>query len=170
MYYFYLITLALLAAAATAPTTAHAKINKLALVSPGIYRGSQPETADDYRLLKTLGIRTILNLRNERNKITAERVLAANEGLEVRSLPMSAILPPGDTTVDRALDNLGDPNLRPIFVHCQHGKDRTGLIVGLFRVEAERWSAKKAYAQMRDFGFNPLLLGLDYYFWHRAHR
>ena len=163
-------TIALATLALAAGSTAQAKINKFAMVSPGVYRGSQPETAEDYQILKSLGIRTILNLRNERAKIRTERAFAAVAGLEVRSVPMSALLPPSDSTVDLALDDIKDLNLRPIFIHCQYGKDRTGMIVGLFRVEAEHWTTKQAYRQMLSFGFSEILLGLEYYFWHRVRR
>src|SRR2546430_2746714 len=47
-----------------------------------------------------------------------------------------------------------------IFVHCEHGQDRTGLVVACYRVQAEGWSKAKAEKEMFDHGFHKILHGL----------
>jgi protein tyrosine/serine phosphatase len=147
---------------------AHARINRLAEVAPGIYRGSQPETESDYDLLKSLHIRTILNLRTEKKIIARERKSAKMRGMDLLSVPLSAVTIPNDDSVDQAIVALENSDLKPIFIHCQLGRDRTGLIVGLYRVFQEKWAAKRAFREMLKFGFNPALAGLNYYFWKRT--
>ena len=56
----------------------------------------------------------------------------------------------------RAIAALGADDHGNVYVHCSHGRDRTGLIVGLYRVLHEGWQAKDAYAEMNTEGFRPL--------------
>ena len=62
---------------------------------------------------------------------------------------------------------LSDPALRPIFVHCLLGKDRTALITGLYRVYYQDWTPEAAWAEMLRSGFHvrPTLRGFETYFW-----
>ncbi|WP_155510414.1 tyrosine-protein phosphatase [Pseudomonas fluorescens] len=49
---------------------------------------------------------------------------------------------------------------RPLWVHCSHGKDRTGLVVALYRVAHNNYCKDNAYKEMNDYGHNRLLFGL----------
>jgi protein tyrosine/serine phosphatase len=51
-----------------------------------------------------------------------------------------------------------------IYVHCKHGQDRTGLVVGLERVLNEKWAPAAAHAEMVRLGFHTSFLGLNEYF------
>ncbi len=44
-----------------------------------------------------------------------------------------------------------DPTLRPLYVHCQHGVDRTGAMMAVYRIQEEGWSNAEAYAEMEYF-------------------
>ena len=44
---------------------------------------------------------------------------------------------------------------KPVFVHCLHGEDRTGLVIGAYRMLVERWSFDRAYAEMIAHGHSP---------------
>ena len=50
------------------------------------------------------------------------------------------------------------------YVHCAHGQDRTGLVIGLERVIDEGWTPKAAHDEMLKLGFHPLFEGLNHYF------
>jgi hypothetical protein len=65
---------------------------------------------------------------------------------------------------------LTSAHLQPVYIHCELGRDRSGLIIGLYRVRYEGWSPCAAYAEMQQFGFNERLRGLDRYFWERHGR
>ncbi len=142
----------------------------IAQVSPGIYRGPAPECADDYRQLSRLGIKTVLDLRSFRRR-QRERECAClkSHGITFLNVPVS-FRPQRDGSAERALRILRDAERGPIYIHCEYGRDRSGLIIGLFRVRCEGWSLRAAYCEMRRFGFNSRLRGLERYFWECARR
>ena len=47
------------------------------------------------------------------------------------------------------------------YVHCEHGQDRTGLTIGIYRVQHDGWTKEKAYNEMIAHGFHKSLHGLD---------
>jgi hypothetical protein len=59
-----------------------------------------------------------------------------------------------DDRVLEALKILTDPAMRPIAVHCQHGADRTGALVALYRMVVQGWSKEDALAEMDGGGFH----------------
>lgn len=143
--------------------TAQASIDRFSLVSPGIYRGGQPSEEADYAMLRDQGIHTILNLRG--GQVVADEIeIASRYGLSVVNVEMKAYEIPSKNTVARAHDLLIDPASQPVFVHCQRGRDRTGLVVGLHRVLDQGWSREDAWAEMKVFGFTDEFLGLSYAF------
>lgn len=50
------------------------------------------------------------------------------------------------------------PELQPVLVHCQHGSDRTGTMIAIYRIVVEGWTKEQAKAEMvqGDFGFHPI--------------
>lgn len=57
--------------------------------------------------------------------------------------------------IDRIKEILSANPTGKIYVHCAHGEDRTGLMLGLFRLLAQRCSSTEARAEMRAFGYSP---------------
>ncbi|OFZ21245.1 MAG: hypothetical protein A2X94_07235 [Bdellovibrionales bacterium GWB1_55_8] len=139
-------------------------IDAFYVVAPGIYRGAQPDKAG-YDALKALGVRTVVGLRTSGWPIFRESRLAEARGIRFISVPLGSFSTPQDRDIHLVLDYLSDPALRPIFIHCRHGEDRTGLLVGLYRVFQQNWTPADAYAEMLKYNFHPLLWALrDYYF------
>lgn len=132
-------------------------------VSPGIYRSAQP-SKKDIQQLKDYGIKTILILNNDDDVVRSELKAAKKAGLNVIEQPMSGFWTPDDVKVDEILATLNDPSYYPILIHCKHGEDRTGLMIGLHRVFAEGWTSASAYDEMLDYGFHPSLFKLDNYY------
>ena len=66
---------------------------------------------------------------------------------------------PREDVIDRALSAMASGT--PTLVSCLHGNDRTGLLVGFYRVLTMGWSRSKAWDEMILQGFHPELLGLD---------
>lgn len=145
-----------------------AKIVRFSPVTPEIWRGSQPENLADYQTLKDRGIRTIVTLRSTNSVVEAEIAAANSLGMEVKEAPLhglvSILVPPAASDVNRALEYITDPSLQPVFLHCHHGKDRTSLIVGLYRVLYQNWSPKTAFKEMKKFDFSPFMFGLKEHF------
>lgn len=150
------------------PGICRAEIPMFASVNRLIYRGGQPEKQSDYEYLYSKGVRSIMNLRTTSSDIAKERAMAKKLGMEFRSVPISGLIGPKDEDMNQIMDYLSAPRSYPVFIHCQHGQDRTGLAVGIYRVRYESWSKNAAYEEMKSFGFREFLLGLSVYFWKHA--
>ena len=124
-------------------------------VAPGVYRGGQPKDGG-FELLKQRGVKTIINLRDEHDE--RERVEAL--GFHYVYLPMDARDEISAGTIQTFLDTVSDPARQPVFIHCQRGADRTGFMVGLYRIAKQGWSAEKAYDEARDIGMRWWYRGL----------
>jgi tyrosine-protein phosphatase SIW14 len=133
------------------------------LVSPGVYRGPRP-TAQTLSQLKSLGVRTVLDLEDTTSVVKAEQKSVAALGMGFISEPMSGFWTPNDGEVNQIETIMADTTRYPIFVHCEHGQDRTGLIVGLFRVETQHWTPAAAYKEMLAKGFHQILFLLNHYY------
>jgi hypothetical protein len=142
-------------------------------VSPGIFVGSKPTTQGDFDALRAHGIRTILSLQQMPWDIGPERKAAHKSGTAYRDLPILASpLQPREKRVKEALLILSDPSLRPIFIHCLLGKDRTAFLVGLYRIYYQDWTPEAAWAEMLRSGFRvrSTLRGFDTYFWSHTNK
>lgn len=123
------------------------------VVAPGIYRGGQPSERGFARL-KQLGIRSILNLRDERHHIRQEEALLVKLGLQLHSVPLSPFVEPSAEDIQVCLNILKSTEHHPVFVHCLHGQDRTGTIISIYRLDAHGWNINRAYQEMLDLGFH----------------
>lgn len=136
-------------------------------VAPGVYRGGEP-TDEGWQYLNVLGIKTIVKLNFD---VEGSDVKAKSYGMNV----ITCAIPPGKVSqsgvqpsgkvVAMAVNTLRDRRNSPVYVHCTHGQDRTGLIVGMFRVLDDGWTKDQAWKEMIQRGFHRELLGLDR-FWH----
>ena len=118
-------------------------------VAPGIYRGAQPEAAG-YATLKKMGIRTVINLRTS----MSEKAAVEAAGMQSFEVPMEMSRDGLRAKVDRAVALMADPANQPVFVHCRHGQDRTGIVVAAYRMKIQGWPLADAEAEMQAFGFN----------------
>jgi protein tyrosine/serine phosphatase len=72
------------------------------------------------------------------------------------NLPMSDE-PPRPKQVETLLAALRNAGHEPVFVHCQHGADRTGCMIGIYRETQQGWDYARTYQEMRKYGFKPYL-------------
>ncbi len=151
------------------PLAAHADIGRFSKVEANIYRGAQPQNVSDYQQLQQLGVHTIINLRTTPDAIQAEAQVAQALNMSFVSYPIDGMSYPNEVTVNAILADLQNPQLFPIFIHCNAGQDRTGLIIGLFRVKHDHWNPNDAYNEMLSNGFTEGLVGLKQYFWDHVH-
>lgn len=123
-------------------------------VEPGIYRGGQP-TVEGWKYLKSIGVKTVIKL----NQGTDD--WAMTNGMRIISRPISfweqTFGQPDRSALDTAISSISGEGT---YIHCAHGWDRTGLMVGEFRVRKEKWPKEKAYAEMLEHNFHPILRGL----------
>jgi tyrosine-protein phosphatase SIW14 len=167
MYKFFLFSIMALSSPATLFAESVQQIPNLVRVNENIERGGRP-SASDVDALARQNIRTIINLENNSNAIAREKRQAAALGINYIESPMSWKTRPSDAQVDALMRALQDQNNFPIFIHCMHGEDRTGLIVGLYRVLVEKMAPKEAYAEMIRLGFHTEFRALDQYFRDRT--
>jgi tyrosine-protein phosphatase SIW14 len=137
-------------------------------VENGLYRSGRITEQGLQRIQRDLGIRTIVNIDDSMPHARDEKKWAEQAGIRYESIPLSPFLPPADRRVDEILELINDPTLQPLLIHCLHGEDRTGLIIGLYRVFTEKWTPQAAYQEMLDLGFHPQLVGLDRYYKRRS--
>ena len=102
-------------------------------VDASLYRGAQPAPRE-FRSLARLGIKTVLDLRDEQSHTRAEERLVKAAGMNYVSLPLNGMLAPTDQQISRALAVISDPANGPVFVHCRRGADRTGTVIACYRV------------------------------------
>ncbi len=109
-------------------------------------------TANDQQTVFNLGIRTIIDLRHPKEAVLYPNVFARSEQITYLNIPFYAgwrsLFPQGSMpeslthlytavldnchqSIQQVLTAVANPNLYPLLVHCQIGKDRTGLLIAL---------------------------------------
>jgi tyrosine-protein phosphatase SIW14 len=120
-------------------------------VGAGLFRGAEP----DQRCLghlAALGVRTVVNLRDEKDASEDEKEVVLALGMRYANMPMSGFDRPSATDVKRVLAFIGASGNQPVFLHCKRGRDRTGVVVAAYRVTNDGWAAEKALVEAEDFG------------------
>jgi tyrosine-protein phosphatase SIW14 len=136
-------------------------------ISPQIIRGGRPSNAD-LDLLKSQGYKTIINFENDAKVVAIEKAYAEKLGFKFISKPMNPWSTPEDAEINDILKNMADAKNFPIFIHCQHGRDRTGLVSGVYRVLNQKWKQQAAHDEMLALGFRKIFLSMDKYFWNKT--
>lgn len=124
-------------------------------VTDQLYRGSAPSPKDVVELKNKFGIKKIVSL----DKKAGDRIDRVCKLLNIKHI----MLPIQDTRKD--LIRFLQHNLKqlfledgPTFVHCAHGKDRTGLAVALVKCKYLGMSPEKALEEAKSLGFG---IGVD---------
>lgn len=123
-------------------------------VSGQVYAGGVP----DQNFLKFFK-----NTLNGRTVISLDANVAKNIDAIVKSLKMNHVIIPIDSgssvltdsiksLVRQIQSNLID-NSQPVYIHCLHGSDRTGLTVALYRVIKQNWSCDSAISDNVRWGY-----------------
>ncbi len=128
----FVVALGLATGAAAAPGSSHAsksdvaapavRIENFGQVSSVLYRGSQPQ-GRDYADLKTLGVKTIVNLTSD-DADPNERSMAEAAGIAYVQIPMTVHTPPTSPQLAQFLALVSDPASQPVYVHCVGGRHR----------------------------------------------
>jgi len=133
-------------------------VGNLYRIEDGFFRGAQPN-ADGFKDLAGLGVRSILDLAGG----GGDERFVSRDSVKLFHVPMSA-WGLHDDLVLQALKIMIDPANRPLMVHCQHGADRTGALVALYRVVVQGWTKEAAVREMNGgYHHSFLFRNLDRY-------
>jgi hypothetical protein len=126
-------------------------LKRLLQVNKDLWRGSCPSPKDVITLYKHLGIRKIVSLDEECGK-------AINKVCKI--LGIKHITIPIDGIKVEPLLQLFNYDLKdlltkdgPTYVHCIHGKDRTGMVIAMFKCKYMGMSYEDAIREAENIGF-----------------
>lgn len=125
-------------------------------VDENFYRSAQP-TAEGMKNLEKMGIKTVVNLRS----YNSDKDEIKGTSLREIRVKMHAWDPEFDELV-RILRILVDESGAPYLLHCQHGADRTGMTVAMYRMAVQGWPREEAIEEMLDggYGFHTIWTGI----------
>ncbi len=143
--------------AVPATVGAHMGINQLTgnfhEVLPGeLYRSGQPSGADISKYAQQFGIKTIINLRDEKREgwYREEAAAAQSSGVQMIDFPMSSSKKmPQDQA--EALVRIMKDAPKPVLIHCEHGANRTGLASAMYVGAVANKSENAAEFQLSPF-------------------
>jgi len=151
------------AAAQIAPISARAA----AITIPGVpnagsvtgtlFRGAQPNDSA-YAGLQKLGMNIVVDFRGESGEVSSEKKAVEALGMKFVNLPWSGASLPSRDQLLTFFALLRDNPDQKIFLHCQYGADRTGVMIALYRIAVDHWTSDQAIAEMKDFHYHSFLL------------
>ncbi len=134
-----------------------------------IFRSGQPDKDDFRYIAKELKIKTLIVFKKD--VASFERNYAARFGIKLFHLNMSASTPPTDEQLEQYFGILYNQGSYPLWMHCQGGADRTGIMTALYRIEFEHWKKWDAILEMLTYFHIPLRYPkLTQYIYHYKRR
>jgi protein tyrosine/serine phosphatase len=133
----------------------HASLSSVTIKNFGqmddrFYRGGQPKEGD-YQQLAALGIKTIIDLRNDPEAY--EQRDAEALGIKYVNIPMSDKDYPPAAQIQQFLKLVDDPSTGKFYVHCAGGRHRTGVMGAVYRFNHYNWNYDQVYAEMKKYDF-----------------
>jgi len=122
-------------------------VGNLHRVTSLLYRSEQPSPTG-MEQLAAMGIRTVINLR----RFHSDRKRIQGTGLQLVELEMNTWNASTEDVVS-VLRLLREEKRGPFLVHCQHGADRTGLMIAMYRIVEEGWDKREAIREMVHGGY-----------------
>ncbi len=114
------------------------------------FRGGQPKE-NEYRELAALGVKTVIDLRNDPKDYGKATVEAL--GMRYVNIPMSDKDYPPQAKIEEFLKLIGDPSTGKFYVHCAGGRHRTGVMGAVYRFNHYGWNYDQVYAEMKKYDF-----------------
>jgi len=129
---------------------ANIQIDNFGRINNNYYRGAQPDGAD-YTDLAALGVKTVIDLTQDGR--ADEKGFVEHAGMKFYRIPMTTSDQPADAAVSQFLKLVNDPANLPVYVHCQGGRHRTGVMTAVYRMKKDGWTADRAYDEMKQYRF-----------------
>jgi tyrosine-protein phosphatase SIW14 len=140
--------------AASATTLSRVHIGNFGQVDANYYRGAQPEKRD-YEDLAALGVRTVIDLTQDGRR--AEQGMVERAGMTFYRIPLTTTERPSESALKQFLTIVNDPARQPVYVHCQGGQHRTGVMTAVYRMTKYGWTEAKAYDEMKQYKFETFI-------------
>lgn len=122
--------------------------DRFAKVTNGLFRGSFPETLELGMLKDIYGIRKVISLDDRLGNLISP--LCKHLDLKQEIIGLGNGYSPNLTIIKtNTIPNI--LNDGPTYIHCKHGKDRTGMVVAMFRI-FNGMSLEKALKEAEKFG------------------
>lgn len=137
---------------------------RFAQVTDRLFRGGQPSN-EQLEQLRALDINTIISLRREHQEARFEEEAQARRlGMRFLHFPFYGVFGANHRFLCKVLEAMADPAHGRIYIHCKRGRDRTSLLVALYRVMVEGWDPEIAWQrEVLDYGFRHI------FFYRRLH-
>lgn len=119
-------------------------------VTETIYRGAQP-SEENLRELKKFGIKTIVSFRTSKKKSAWEKKQAESLGMNYVHIPWRIYYSKDPRPIHEFLKVIDDQAAHPVFFHCRHGRDRTGVMSALLFMKegfSKEEAKKKSFSQV----------------------
>ena len=124
-------------------------------VDAHVYRGGQPTDAG-FHYLATLGVKTVIDLREPGARSQAEERVVTSSGMKYLNVPMTGLTAPTEAETAKILGILEDATGGPVFVHCQRGADRTGAVIAAYHIDHDQWDNRRALQDAKDHSMSSL--------------
>ncbi|RYP77594.1 hypothetical protein DL769_003367 [Monosporascus sp. CRB-8-3] len=120
------------------------------VVVPGLYRSGYPQ-ATDYSFMQGLGLKTIVTLVGKEMPHGYQQFITRNginhlifdmSGTKKSQIPLSLMKSIAGVVMNR--ENY------PLLIHCNHGKHRTGCVVGIIRKQSA-WDVKTIIQEYTEY-------------------
>jgi protein tyrosine/serine phosphatase len=129
---------------------ANIRIDNFGRINDNYYRGAQPD-GRDYADLAGLGVKTVIDLTKDGR--SDEQGIVESAGMKFYRIPMTTSDRPAEAAVRQFLKLVNDPANQPVYVHCQGGRHRTGVMTAVYRMTQDGWTADRAYSEMKQYKF-----------------
>jgi len=134
----------------SSPSLSKIRINNFGQTNVNYFRGAQPERGD-YPALASLGVKTVIDLTQDGRE--EEKGLVERAGMHFYRIPMTTSDRPSEAALTQFLKLVNDPGNWPVYVHCQGGRHRTGVMTAVYRMTQDGWNADRAYQEMKQYRF-----------------
>ena len=131
-------------------TATNVSIKNFGQMDDRFFRGAQPKE-DEYQELAALGIKTIIDLREDPEAY--EKRNAEALGMRYVNIPMTEKKYPEAAQVEQFIKLVDDPTTGKFFVHCAGGRHRTGVMGAVYRFNHYNWNFDQVYAEMKKYDF-----------------
>jgi protein tyrosine/serine phosphatase len=156
-----LACVALLAGCATRGFPPVATINNFDHVDKYVCRGAQPNAYGIEFLARVQHVTLVINLRNKGDTWDREPAICLSEGMKYAWVPLPGASAPSKESEElvQALIALEIANGGKVFIHCQHGCDRTGTAVACYEIN-RGVKNDVALKEAKFYGLSPFETGM----------